>query len=180
MNKIKLILAASIFLFGSVVNASSLYGIGGGSNLYSIDVDTGASSLLFPSSPLYSGTGLAFGPDGLLYGIGGGSNLYSIDVDTGASSLLFPSSPLYSGTGLAFGPDGLLYGIGGGSNLYSIDVSTGASSLLFPSSPLYSNSGLAFPPSPVPVPAAVWLFGTALIGLVGFSKRRKSAITSSA
>jgi hypothetical protein len=29
--------------------------------------------------------------------------------------------------------------------------------------------------SAVPVPAAVWLFGTALIGLVGFSKRRKAA-----
>ncbi len=29
--------------------------------------------------------------------------------------------------------------------------------------------------SPVPVPAAVWLFGTALIGLVGFSKKRKAA-----
>ena len=29
-------------------------------------------------------------------------------------------------------------------------------------------------PSAVPVPAAVWLFGTALIGLVGFSKRRES------
>ena len=28
--------------------------------------------------------------------------------------------------------------------------------------------------SAVPVPAAVWLFGTALIGLVGFSKRRKT------
>ncbi len=28
---------------------------------------------------------------------------------------------------------------------------------------------------PVPVPAAIWLFGTALIGLVGFSKRRKAA-----
>jgi hypothetical protein len=27
----------------------------------------------------------------------------------------------------------------------------------------------------VPVPAAVWLFGTALIGLVGFGKRRKAA-----
>lgn len=27
----------------------------------------------------------------------------------------------------------------------------------------------------IPVPAGVWLFGTALIGLVGFSKRRKSA-----
>ena len=31
------------------------------------------------------------------------------------------------------------------------------------------------PPNPIPVPAAIWLFGTALIGLVGFDKRRKSA-----
>lgn len=29
--------------------------------------------------------------------------------------------------------------------------------------------------SPVPIPAAAWLFGTALIGLVGFGKRRKVA-----
>jgi hypothetical protein len=29
--------------------------------------------------------------------------------------------------------------------------------------------------SAVPVPAAIWLFGTALIGLAGFSKRRKAA-----
>ena len=28
----------------------------------------------------------------------------------------------------------------------------------------------------VPVPAAVWLFGTALIGLVGFGRRRKAAV----
>jgi hypothetical protein len=26
--------------------------------------------------------------------------------------------------------------------------------------------------NPVPIPAAVWLFGTALIGLVGFSKKK--------
>jgi hypothetical protein len=32
-----------------------------------------------------------------------------------------------------------------------------------------------FTPSVVPVPAAVWLFGSALIGLIGFSKRRKTA-----
>jgi hypothetical protein len=30
-------------------------------------------------------------------------------------------------------------------------------------------------PAVVPVPATIWLFGTALIGLVGFSKRRKAA-----
>ena len=29
--------------------------------------------------------------------------------------------------------------------------------------------------NPVPIPAAVWLFGTALIGLFGFGKRRKAA-----
>ncbi len=28
--------------------------------------------------------------------------------------------------------------------------------------------------NPVPVPAAVWLFGTALVGLIGFSKRRRA------
>jgi hypothetical protein len=37
------------------------------------------------------------------------------------------------------------------------------------------NWATAPPPSAVPVPAAVWLFGTALIGLVGFGKRRKTA-----
>ena len=30
-------------------------------------------------------------------------------------------------------------------------------------------------PSAVPVPAAVWLFGTALFGLLGFGKPRKQA-----
>ncbi len=29
--------------------------------------------------------------------------------------------------------------------------------------------------SAVPIPAAVWLFGTALVGLVGFSRRKQSA-----
>ena len=32
-----------------------------------------------------------------------------------------------------------------------------------------------YTPNPVPLPAAVWLFGTALLGLFGFSKRRKKA-----
>ena len=39
------------------------------------------------------------------------------------------------------------------------------------------DTGGCFPgsfPFPVPIPATVWLFGTALIGLVGFSSRRKA------
>jgi len=39
----------------------------------------------------------------------------------------------------------------------------------------YPTGFLLYRPSEVPVPAAAWLFGTALIGLVGFSKRRKAA-----
>ena len=37
-----------------------------------------------------------------------------------------------------------------------------------------NGAGAFTGPSAVPVPAAIWLFGTALIGLVGFSKRRKT------
>ena len=30
--------------------------------------------------------------------------------------------------------------------------------------------------SAVPVPAAVWLFGSGLIGLIGFAKRKKGSV----
>lgn len=40
---------------------------------------------------------------------------------------------------------------------------------------LVADDGIAPPDlNPIPVPAAVWLFGTALIGLVGFSRRKKA------
>jgi hypothetical protein len=41
--------------------------------------------------------------------------------------------------------------------------------------PLQQGNWLVRPISVVPIPAAVWLFGTALIGLIGFGKRRKAA-----
>jgi hypothetical protein len=34
------------------------------------------------------------------------------------------------------------------------------------------------PPPPVPLPAAVWLFGSGLMGLVGISRRRKTAVAA--
>lgn len=39
----------------------------------------------------------------------------------------------------------------------------------------YFGYGKLHSVSAIPIPAAVWLFGTALLGLVGFSKRRKAA-----
>lgn len=41
-----------------------------------------------------------------------------------------------------------------------------------------SDSGLgnySFVPNPIPAPPAIWLFGIGLIGLIGFSKRRRAA-----
>ncbi len=37
----------------------------------------------------------------------------------------------------------------------------------------FSLDGLALATSAIPVPAAVWLFGSGLIGLIGFSRRKK-------
>ena len=53
---------------------------------------------------------------------------------------------------------------------------SGSFSCNFSSGPFQALSDtFSAPVNPVPVPAAIWLFGTALIGLVGFSKRRKVA-----
>lgn len=43
-----------------------------------------------------------------------------------------------------------------------------------PSSTLYTSYDNAFYSSPVPVPAAVWLFGSGLIGLIGVARRKKA------
>ncbi|VAX09398.1 hypothetical protein MNBD_GAMMA25-956 [hydrothermal vent metagenome] len=41
----------------------------------------------------------------------------------------------------------------------------------------YSSYGVQVDISAVPVPAAVWLFGSGLIGLIGVAKARKTAVT---
>jgi hypothetical protein len=61
----------------------------------------------------------------------------------------------------------------------NVSFTSGRSGMFDTSSDPYQSSTLTFgfapSVSPVPVPAAVWLFGTALIGLIGFGKRRKAA-----
>ncbi len=38
-----------------------------------------------------------------------------------------------------------------------------------------SDTGTLLPPTPTPIPAAAWLFGTGIMGLIGMAKRRKKA-----
>ena len=47
-------------------------------------------------------------------------------------------------------------------------------SVLFPDGDFSSTESLIVLPSAVPIPAAVWLFGSALIGIIGFGKRNKA------
>jgi hypothetical protein len=67
-------------------------------------------------------------------------------------------------------------GVDHGSDLISyaiIDTNGG----IYVDNIIYQSGVSAGPPSAVPVPAAVWLFGTALIGLVGFGKRKARIAT---
>ena len=57
------------------------------------------------------------------------------------------------------------------SNTGTFLIQTSAGVTLTPSDPNYLSNP-AFGAAVVPLPAAVWLFGTAMIGLVGFGKRK--------
>jgi len=46
---------------------------------------------------------------------------------------------------------------------------------LLPDAVIHSTTGFTYQPAVVPVPAAVWLFGSGLIGLIGVARRRTSA-----
>ena len=70
-------------------------------------------------------------------------------------------------SGLAYG-NGVIYATSTAGTISSYDALTHNSLGGFGS----ASSGLAYMPSPVPIPAAVWLFGSGLIGLVGLARRK--------
>ena len=50
-----------------------------------------------------------------------------------------------------------------------------AQDIMPPSVPSHTLPGSSFGQAAVPVPAAAWLFGSGLLGLIGVSRRKKSA-----
>ena len=107
-------------------------------SLFTVDLNTGASSLIGPLGIDVVFTGLAYQPasdeflvtnDGALNGPA--SELYRVSPLTGAATLV-GSTGFQTISGLAYDPNnGILYGTSGESDsLYRIDTSTGAASLI--------------------------------------------------
>ena len=123
----------------------------------------------------------AFNPDtGLLYGADTQGHFATLDPSTGIRT----DSIQVMGSGEAFGAawydpnDGLMYfyrnqPTSTGVNIYSLNTA-GVVQDRWGASLTDLNDG-AYVPSAVPVPAAVWLFGSGLLGLVGIARRRKTA-----
>jgi hypothetical protein len=86
------------------------------------------------------------------------------------------NSPVTKWAGLAFGQSGQLYGVraAGETNakVYAINLSGTEVSYSaignFASNQAYTDA------APVPIPAAAWLFGSALIGAIGLGRRKRN------
>lgn len=142
-------------------------------NLYSIDLDTASSSTILGNFEFLGLDGMDFDSSGTLYGFTHGTAiLYTIDPLTGVSTMIgdtgFDSFPRLAG--LTFMGDAL-YGVMSGS-LYTIDPLTGAGTLIGDIG-FGDISGLTAL-NTIPIPPAILLFGSGLVGLISVARRKKS------
>ena len=109
-----------------------VYGLFEGLELRTLDVKTGATSVIATITGAARVEAIAFGPDGTLYACGtadndsDSENVYTLDIATGELSLLGPTG-FVDMDGLSFADDGFLYGV---------DANAGQSSNLFRISPI--------------------------------------------
>jgi len=153
-------------------NGSVLYGAGyGNGNLYTINTSTGSATSLGSGSYVSAGD-LAFDATGSLYLAADTSpNDTLVEVNpTNGSSTLVGGIGINNSYGLAF-VDSVMYGVSSAGGLYTINTTTGAATSI---GPITGITGAIYGAtvSAVPVPAAVWLFASGLVGLIGFSRKR--------
>lgn len=92
--------------------------------------------------------------------------------DIAGSTNLYGTGPTQSGIGL--GTDTTLYGVTGAGNPAKVLSYNLGANLVLSSNGTLSVGSTTTPP-PVPLPAAVWLFGSGLLGLLGVGRRRTAA-----
>jgi hypothetical protein len=117
-----------------------------------------------------NGDSLVYG-DGILFGSNGAGFINKYDALTGAYLDQFSAAGTVS-TSLIYG-DGIIYTGTVGGELWQYDAGTGASlgAVNLPSFISFDPNAWAFASTVVPIPAAVWLFASALAGL-GFARRK--------
>jgi hypothetical protein len=120
-----------------------------GGRLLTIDINTGAGTLVGPSG-LDAIPGLAINSNGEIFGVEAGtSDLYRIDANTGTAVFVAGTS-LISLRAIAFDGNDVLYGLGVdpvtiNSNLYTINTATGVPTIIGPSNFGFWR-GMAFNP----------------------------------
>lgn len=110
------------------------------SSLYTINVSTGATTLIAAVGPMQA---LTFSASGTLYGWSSLLGLVTIDPATGGVTDVDPSVGSAEGIQtLAFSPGGVLYA--GSPDLYIVDVTTGELTLVAPITPVNNLRGMEF------------------------------------
>ncbi len=115
--------------------------------------------------PTYNANG------GSVYAFGSGSSAANVwgaggDTGNGGSTNLYNQNPAQDGIGL--GTATTLFGLTGNGDKTSVQSYVLGSNLTLSSAGVLSVSS-------VPLPAAVWLFGSGLLGLIGVGRRKAAA-----
>jgi uncharacterized protein YjiK len=161
-------------LFGLAFDSTNnvLYGsqLDSPRGLFSLDTMSGSATSITAMSAGIGGLAYDSNRDSLIGILDGSGNLYDIDRSTGIQTFLAKMPT--SNSGLAYDSDlDLFWDIDWNGNLYSYDPNNNYAQTTILTG-LGAHDGLAYVSS-VPVPAAVWLFGSGLIGLVSIMRRRK-------
>jgi len=136
---------------------------------FAINVYTAASNLGDVSTPAGSIAGGAI-PTGTLDDVAG-----TITMDLSSWFMNWNDNDIFAGTGIA---DGVTSALATGvwdpvSGQYSLSWQSVTG--IGPKAGLVTGTTLSGVASPVPVPAAAWLFGSGLLGLIGVARRKERA-----
>jgi len=150
----------------------TLFTYGTGGYVYTSDASTGlptAGNGYFSVAGL-SGDSLVYG-DGMLFGSNGAGFINKYDALSGNYLGQFSVAGTLSSS-LIYG-DGIIYSGTADGELWQYDATNGAylGAVNLPSSLSFDANAWTFAPTVVPIPAAVWLFGSGLAAL-GFVRRK--------